>query len=222
MTWSDFYLICFIVGFALSLISVMGGFFHLPGLHHAHGHHGHVHVGHAHGHVGGAQVSPFNFSTMTAFLAWFGGIGYLLTKFSSMWLWLAFLFSVGGGVLGGSIIFLFLVKVLLAHDKPMDAADYDMIGVSGHLTSAIRGSGTGEMSFSQAGVRRSAAARSDDGSAIPKGADVIVTRYDKGIAYVRRWEDLTDSKDAWGDRTAINESYRNTIPDGGPDAKEKL
>jgi hypothetical protein len=24
---------------------------------------------------------------------------------------------------------------------------------------------------------------------------VIVTRYDKGIAYVRRWEDLTDSKE---------------------------
>jgi membrane protein implicated in regulation of membrane protease activity len=196
MTWSDFYLICFIVGFALSLISVMGSIFHVPGLHHAHGHHGHVHIGHAHGRVGGSQVSPLNFSTLTAFLAWFGGVGYLLTTFSGMWLWLAFLFSLAGGVLGGSIIFLFLVKVLLAHDTPMDAADYDMIGVFGHLTSAIRESGTGEMSFSQAGVRRSAAARSEDGSAIPKGADVIVTRYDKGIAYVRPWEDLTDSKDA--------------------------
>ena len=51
------------------------------------------------------------------------------------------------------------------------------------------------MTFSQEGVRRSAAARSEDGADIPKGADVIVTRYDKGIAYVRRWEDLTDSKE---------------------------
>src|SRR5712691_7839755 len=74
MTWADLYLICFIVGFALSLISVLGGFFHVPGLHHApHGHHGHVHISHGHGHAGGAQVSPLNFSTITAFLAWFGG-----------------------------------------------------------------------------------------------------------------------------------------------------
>jgi hypothetical protein len=34
-------------------------------------------------------------------------------------------------------------------------------------------------------------ARSDDGAAIPKGVEVVVTRYEKGIAYVRRFEDLT-------------------------------
>jgi hypothetical protein len=189
MTWADFYLICFIVGFTLSLISVLGGFFHMP-----HAHHGHLHAGHVRGHVAHGQVSPFNLSTITAFLAWFGGIGYLLTKFSDLWLWVAFVFAVAGGLVGGAIVFLFLVKVLLAHDKPLDAADYDMTGVFGRLTSAIRETGTGEMAFSQAGVRRSAPARSENGTAIPKGAEVIVTRYDKGIAYVRPWEDLTDSK----------------------------
>jgi len=192
MTWADLYLICFIVGFALSLLSVMGGFLHMP-----HMHHGHLHIGHGHGHAHGGlgQVSPINFSTLTAFLAWFGGIGYLLTRFSGLWLGLAFLFAVAGGLVGGSIVFLFLVKVLLAHDKAMDASDYDMIGVLGHLTSAIREKGTGEMSFSQEGIRRSSPARTEDGTAIAKGEDVIVTRYDKGIAYVRRWEDLTDSKE---------------------------
>ena len=111
MTWADFYLICFIVGFVLSLISAFGGFIHMP-----QGHHGHIHVGHGHGHAAGAGISPFNFSTITAFLAWFGGVGYLLTKFSGIWLWLAFLIAVAGGVLGASILFLFLVKVLLVHD----------------------------------------------------------------------------------------------------------
>src|SRR5262249_61507161 len=84
---ADVYLICFIVGFGLSLISAFGGFVHMP-----HGHHGHVHIGHAHGHGHGTgtDISPFNFSTITAFLAWFGGVGYLLTKFSGIWLWLAF------------------------------------------------------------------------------------------------------------------------------------
>jgi len=190
MTWADLYLICFIVGFVLSVISAFGGFFHMP-----HGHHGHVHFGNGHGHASGADVSPFNFSTMTAFLAWFGGVGYLLTRFSGIWLWLAFLIAVAGGVAGAAIVFLFLVKVLLVHDKPLNAADYDMIGVLGSLTPAIREGGTGEISFSQAGVRRSAAARSEDGTPIPKGTDVVVTRYDKGIAYVQRWEDGNESKE---------------------------
>jgi hypothetical protein len=190
MTSADLYLICFIVGFTLSLISALGGFIHMP-----HGHHGHLHLSHGHGHAAGADVSPFSFSTITAFLAWFGGIGYLLTKFSGVWFWLAFLLAVGGGVLGGSLVFLFLVKVLLVNDKPLNPADYDMIGVLGHLSSPIREGGTGEMSFSQAGARRSAAARSDDGTAISTGADVVVTRYDKGVAYVRRWDDLNDSKE---------------------------
>jgi hypothetical protein len=193
MTWADLYLICFIVGFALSVISALGGFVHIPGLHHGPGHH--VHVGRGMGRTGGGQASPFNFSTITAFLAWFGGVGYLLTRFSGLWFWLAFLIAAAAGVLGGSIVFFFLVKVLLADDTPLNPADYDMIGVLGRLTSAIREKGMGEISFSQAGVWRSAAARSDDGSAIAKDADVVVTRYDKGIAYVRRWEDLNDSSD---------------------------
>ena len=193
MSWADLYLVCFIVGFALSLISVLGGSLRLPGLHHAHGHHGHVHVGHGHG--GGLHVSPINFSTITAFLAWFGAVGYLLTRFSSVWLWLGFLIAVAGGILGGSIVFLFFVKILLAHDKALDPADYDMIGMLGQLTSAIRENGTGEMSFSQAGVRRSAAARSEGGSPIARGTEVVVTKYERGIAYVRPWEDLTDSKE---------------------------
>ena len=93
------------------------------------------------------------------------------------------------------MVFWFLAKVLMAYDEPINAADYDVVGAYGHLTSAIREQGTGELSFSQAGFRRSSPARSEDGGAIEKGAEVIVTRYDKGIAYVRRWEDLTDSKE---------------------------
>jgi hypothetical protein len=46
------------------------------------------------------------------------------------------------------------------------------------------------MIYSQEGTRRVAGARSENGAAIPKGAEVVVTRYEKGIAYVRPWEEL--------------------------------
>ena len=43
-------------------------------------------------------------------------------------------------------------------------------------------------------MRRVSGARSEDGIAIEKGTEVVVTRYEKGIAYVRRWEDLAGSR----------------------------
>jgi hypothetical protein len=66
-----------------------------------------------------------------------------------------------------------------------------MTGVLGRVSSAIRAeAGIGEIIFSQAGARRSAAARTEDGSGIERGAEVIVVRYEHGIAHVRRWEDI--------------------------------
>ena len=46
------------------------------------------------------------------------------------------------------------------------------------------------MIYSQQGSRRCTAARSEDGKEIPKGTEIVITRYEKGIAYVRRWDEL--------------------------------
>lgn len=225
LDWSDFYLICFAVGFCFSFFSfVFGGSrfgrLHLP---HFHGHVPHLPAAHglaAHGPVGhapiagghapaaahgpaashapgahqaarGSSASPFNFVTLTAFLAWFGGTGYLLTRFSTVWLGLGLLISVISGLVGGGIIFLFLSKVLMSDEENMDPADYEMVGVLGRLCVPIRDGGTGEIMYSQAGTRRVCGARSEDGTAIAKGTEVVVTRYDKGIAYVRLWSEMS-------------------------------
>jgi hypothetical protein len=67
-----------------------------------------------------------------------------------------------------------------------------MVGVLGRLSIPIREGGTGELIYSQGGTRRVTGARSEDGVAIPKGSEVMVTRYEKGIAYVRTWADAMD------------------------------
>lgn len=224
--WSDFYLICFAVGFCFSFFSfVLGGSrfgrLHLPHFHAhgggyfpiaqgpvAHGPVGHApatHVpvsGHAvaHGPVASdssdpnqalhSGVSPFNFVTLTAFLAWFGGTGYLLTRFSTVWVGLGLLFSVGSGLVGGGIIFFFFSRVLMSGDENMDPADYEMVGVLGRVSCSIREGGTGEIIYSQVGTRRVCGARSESGLAIAKGIEVVVTRYEKGLAYVRLWSEM--------------------------------
>ncbi|HLY19618.1 MAG TPA: hypothetical protein VKR61_20465 [Bryobacteraceae bacterium] len=198
MTWADFYLICFLLGLALSLLSVLTGsaHLHLPHIHVPHVHGPHLHVPHVHvdgAHAAESEGVPWlNFGTMTAFLAWFGGTGYLLERYYAVWFLIALAIAVLSGLGGAAIVFWFLAK-LASGEEELDPADYDMVGVLGKLTIPIRAGGTGEIVFSQEGVRRVAGARSEDGMAIPKGAEVVVQRYEKGIAYVRRWEDMTGS-----------------------------
>ena len=194
MTWSDFYLVCFLVGLIFSAVSfLLGGshahFGHGLHLHLGHGHGAHFHGSHAAGHSD--SVSFFNVATVTAFLAWFGGAGYLLTRYSSLVIWLAFASSALAGLSGAGLIFWFLVK-LAATEQPLDPADYDLIGALGKLSANIRAGGTGEMIFPQQGARKAVGARSEDGTAIPKGTEVVITRYEKGIAYVRRWDELAE------------------------------
>ncbi len=221
-TWSDFYLICFAVGFCFSFLSfVLGGArfgrLHLP---HFHGHvggahlpaahlpaHGPVAAGGARGATGtqvgrvassragqSADISPFNLITLTAFLAWFGGTGYLLTRYSTLWVGLGLLASIASGLIGGGIVFLFMSKVLMSRDENMDPADYEMAGVLGQVSSSIRAGGTGEIIYSQMNTRRTCGARSEDGNAIAKGTEVVVTRYEKGIAYVRLWSEMSEGR----------------------------
>ncbi|HWC17683.1 MAG TPA: NfeD family protein [Terriglobales bacterium] len=190
MNWELFYLICFILGFAFSTLSFLTGalHFHLPIK-------WHVHVGsdgvHSHG-IG----SFFNSFSLMAFLTWFGGMGYLLTRYSTLWMGLALLLATAAGLVGAGIVFWFFARVLLKHDVGIDAAEYEMIGVLGRVSSSIRSKGTGEIVFEQVGTRRSCGARSEDGSPIAKGTEVVVTRYERGIAYVRTWDEIAGEAEA--------------------------
>jgi membrane protein implicated in regulation of membrane protease activity len=187
MTWSGFYLICFLVGFGMSALSLLSGSVHLhmPHLHFDHG----VHLGHAH--AGGQNgASWFNLGTMAAFLAWFGGTGYLLDHYYGVWFVVALVVATLSGLGGASVVFWFLAKVLMSREEALDPADYDMVGVLGKLNMPIRAGGIGELIYTQGGTRRVSGARAESGAAIAKGTEVVVTRYDKGIAYVRPWEEF--------------------------------
>jgi hypothetical protein len=203
MTWANFYLVCFAVGLAFSVLSFFAGgmrwHLHLPHLPHAmHGPitHGPVASGHpgapkggVRGHAG--QVSPFNFVSFAAFLAWFGGTGYLLTRFWTIWFAMGLGIALLSGMTGAGIIYLFLSKILISEEENLDPADFEMTGVLGRTSVPIRPGGTGEIIYSQAGTRKTCGARAEDGAAIATGSEVIVTRYEKGIAYVRLWTEMT-------------------------------
>ncbi len=205
MTWATIYLICFALGFSFSFLSfVLGGFrLHLPqslGGGHVHVHTPHVHVGQGGSHAGsgrgGSGVSLVNPVTLAAFLAWFGGIGYLLTRFSTVWFVVGLGIALMSGITGAGIIYLFLSRILTSEEENLDPADFEMTGVLGRLSSPIREGGTGELIYSQAGTRRVCGARAETAVAIPKNSEVVVTRYEKGIAYVRLWTEMSGEEES--------------------------
>jgi len=214
MTWANIYLVCFLVGFILSLLSVAAGSLHVH-LPHLDLHHGmpHVDVGHAHG-GGDSSVSVFNFGTIAAFLAWFGGTGYLLTEYSALWFLSALAISVASGVAGAAFVFWFLAKVLVAHERPLDPEDYRLVGVLGTVSSTIRPGGTGEIIYTQEGVRRGVAARSEEDAELAVGTEVVVTRHENAIAYVKPWDEVaSDPSASW------RRKYANAAGEGSAEHK---
>jgi membrane-bound ClpP family serine protease len=187
MNWESFYLTCFLIGLLLTIASfVFGTHFHLPNVLHLHFHMPHAHAGHG----SGDGTTPFNLTTVLMFLTWFGGAGYVMTHSRSAAAGLAFTVAIVVGFAGGALMYLFMARVFIANEHPLREEDYEMVGILGHVSSTIRPTGTGEVIYTQEGTRRSCGARSEDGRPIERGAEVVVMRYEKGIAYVRRFEEL--------------------------------
>ena len=211
MNWETFYLVCFLAGLMLSFVSLLGGMrhfggqVHLPHVHVPHaGHLPHVHIPHGAGGVHAAGMNGASSSGVSTgpempwrnafsimiFLCWFGAAGYLLTKYGSFVAGVVMVLAVMCGIAGGAIIFLFMNKFLMKYERELTAFETEVVGAVGRVSAPIRVGGTGEIVYEQLGATRSAIARSEDGELLEKDAEVYVMRYEKGIAYVRRWEDL--------------------------------
>jgi membrane protein implicated in regulation of membrane protease activity len=227
---TTFYLICFTLGLSLTVLSALGVFTHL--------HFGHVHlhlhpahgVGQAHipapGPHGGAMkssISPVNGFTLAAFLCWFGGCGYLLARSHDFGMFVVLALATITGLAGGAILFWFLVRVLLPHEHELTAADTATVGALGLVSAPIRDGGTGEIQFSQNGARRFAPARSDAGVALPRGTEVVVMRYEQGIAYVQPWDELSGelSGEFSGQPSAAAIASTSTHSGNAPDGKDQ-
>lgn len=206
MNWESFYLICFLVGLMLSVVSLLGGMGHFGWhIHVPHAPHLPTHIPHGMPHGGGqgmarggvqsgATVPWWNAFSIMVFLCWFGAGGYLLTRHGSFVAGVVLLLAVLCGIAGEAIVFLFLTRVLLPHERELTADETAVVGVVGRVSAPIRAGGIGEVVYEQMGARRSTPARSEDGTPMLKEEEVFVTRYERGVAYVRRWEEVLEEQ----------------------------
>lgn len=196
MDWlTNVYLGCFIFGLIFTVASfLLGGLDHFAIGGHIGGattHTGHGPTAHSSGHAASNQTHHqqeslgwFNFSALVVFLTWFGGAGFIFTTLR-MGEGLSAVLAVVSGIVGYMLVLLFLTKILLpSQTSPMRAEDYDLTGTVARVSSTIFENGVGEVIFSKHGSRRSVAARSVDGQPFPRESQVVILRFEKGIALV--------------------------------------
>lgn len=217
MEWlSSLFLGAFLFGLLFSIASMLMGLGHFGfdhhGLHfggdgggHFGGGHdaGHLGGGHAVGHVeaghGGPHgdsspgMSPWNLTSLTAFIAWFGGAGYLALTGWQLAAWISLLMAGLAGLVGWGVIYLFLTRLVKA-ERRMDPADYRLEGTVAQVTQPIPAGKIGEIQFSKGGARRSEGARSISTAPIAEDTEVVIVRYERGIAYVEPWQEFVDGE----------------------------
>ena len=169
------FLVCFLVGLSLSVLSFASA-------HHLH-FMKHVHRGRG----SHSRLSWINMTAITAFLTWFGGAGLVVEQTTRLGAWPASGIAVVTGIAGGSVINR-LVRSLMRSERPLEASS--IVGKVANVTSSIRAGGTGEIVYALHGTRHAEAARAESGSAIGKGTKVVVVRHEKGIAYVSSLDEL--------------------------------
>lgn len=196
---ASLFLGCFAFGLLFTVASFLlgalsGSNIHVPGLHaFGLGHHTGASA-HGGGHAGSAdvQISPFNLSTISAFLAWFGGSGYLLSRYSGLTATIILLFAITVGLVGGGIVFVTLSRFLLPRLTEMRPEDYRVEGTVARITSSIRPGGTGEIVFTLGGTQQIEGARGVTDEEFAKGTEVVIHHIDAGIAYVERWDKFAE------------------------------
>ncbi|NBV25197.1 MAG: hypothetical protein EBS05_25180 [Proteobacteria bacterium] len=168
------YLLCLGGGFLfLIILAAMGHFFDAG--HHDVGSGGHAEAG-ADG-SDGHGVSAFSPMIIAAFMTGFGAFGYLLSQINvnKSPVISAPLAAVGAFIFATAIVSA-LRSIFRKTQSSSESQVASVVGTSATLGTGIPEHGVGEIVYVQGGTRYTAPARTEDGTAIPTGAAVIVTR----------------------------------------------
>jgi membrane protein implicated in regulation of membrane protease activity len=132
----------------------------------------------------GWTLSWFTPLTLAAGVLWFGGGGLLAGLAAPA---LAVPVAIVAAILGAALVRALMAAFVRADAAPLSAGAE---GALGELTAPIRPDGPGEVLYTLEGLHRSAAARSLDGTPLPRGTRVVIVRRERGIAYVTPMDPL--------------------------------
>jgi len=129
-----------------------------------------------------------DFLSGAAFIVAFGAVGFLVARLQNGNAVLSVPTALAAGLGGAWLTTLLPTSV----DDGAETAGPrpEVVGTVGTLSLPIREGACGELAYSDGGSTRTCIARSQNGCAIEKGTEVLVTGYENGTAIVRRIEDV--------------------------------
>ena len=170
------YLICFGVGLLFTILSAFGA--HLFGGHDVHadvGTGGHADAGYDHGGMPG--MSPISPTSIASFITAFGGLGLVFSNisFTSSVFVSAPLAFIGALFIAAGVLWMFN-QAFRRTQSSSESHVAKLVGQTATIITPIPENGVGEIAYVQAGTRYTAAARTEDGTALIAGQVVKITR----------------------------------------------
>ena len=204
----NIFLVMFLLGFLFTVISALmsGAFGHAFGEGTAFDSHG-GHIGHMGGDVGPtaaegtaevgwaqhnlATFSPLSPTTISAFLAGAGGIGYLCIHSWDFGMGASILTAAASGLLFAGLMFGLIAWMFRATQGTSMVHQSGLVGVQAEVTIPIPSGGMGEVAYVSAGQRNVMSARCADAAAVPQGAKVVIKSVSPTVFVVE------ESRESW-------------------------
>ena len=170
------YTICLVVGLAFAFISAVAG--HFFGGHDGGGSvgtGGHAEAGYDHSGVPG--ISFFSPTVLACFVTAFGACGLILTKVeATRSVWVSAPISAVAGLAMAFVTFLLFNWMFKQTESSSESRVASLVGQEASIVTPIPENGVGEIAYIQGGSRYTAPARTENGSPVPAGKPVRITR----------------------------------------------
>jgi hypothetical protein len=102
---------------------------------------------------------------------------------------IALIIAIVAGFIGAALVRMLMNSFVRASVEPLSL---HAEGAIGRINATIRAGGTGEVVYTLEGLQRSAAARSVDGTPLPRGLPVVILRREHGVAVVEPLDPLEE------------------------------
>lgn len=165
------------------------------------------------GHVGAAAGWLFSWLsplTVAAAALWFGGAGLLAESSLGR---LALVIAILAALAGAGVVRGVMNALVRASTPPLQLTAEGAIAT---VNAAIRPDAPGEVIYTLEGLHRSLPARSEEHIAIPRGTSVVITRCEKGMAWVSPLDPLQEVQSDVGesaDAVLLEKSGTDTTAD---------
>ncbi len=171
------YAACLALGVLFTIISAVAG--HFFGGHDGGGGDvgtgGHAEAGYDHSGVPG--ISFFSPTVLACFVTAFGACGLILTKIDATRSpWISAPVSALAGVIMAGLAFLMFNAMFKKTQSSSESRVASLVGLEASIVTPIPENGVGEIAYVQGGTRYTAPARTENGTPVPAGRLVRITR----------------------------------------------